>query len=382
MIDRVAAHRWASAGMLLAALFALVGCEAADRDHSTLTEELDAIRLSEPMVAIGHDGEPSSTLDRVFGGALLAGGEFAVGNSGTGEVRVFDSRGRHVRSTGRLGAGPGEFRSINWMGRMGGDSLLVWDLAANRFSVLDPRARFVRTFAPDGLFGPLQPEGVLDDGSIVASVGQAPDPRTHRGVVRDSMRIVRITSGGALIEELVTLPGSEWLYFANGSSFRTLRLPLGRQTHAALAGPGMIVHGSSEAAQLHLSGLSSRAARTIELPLRKPEISPATRRSIIAREYPDPESRGMLERAPADPSSDPVFTDLVGDGDGHIWIKAYADPGIDRAPWLVISNGTERLRRIDLPAGARPLDFRDGRVLLREIDEDGVHHVTVREIFW
>jgi hypothetical protein len=383
MIDRLLTYRPRLDRLLVAGSVALVGCGTVDREagaRSMLTEELEAIRVSEAAVTIGSGAEASSTLDRVFGGALLAGGEIAVGNSGSGEVRVFDDRGRHLRTTGRPGAGPGEFRSINWMGRMGGDSVLVWDLAANRFSVLDPEARFVRTFLPDGLFGPVHPEGVLEDGSIVVSVGQAPDPRTQQGVARDSIRLVRISPAGALIDEIATLPGSEWLHFTNGSSFRTLRLPLGRQTHAALAGSGTIVHGSSESARLYLGDASSSSRRRIDLPLRQPDISPRTRRAIIEQEYADPESRGVLARVPPDPSGHPVFTDLVGDGAGRVWIRVFTDPGIDRATWLVVSSDRDRPARIELPASARPLDIRDDRLLLREIDGDGVHHVTVREI--
>ena len=76
--------------------------------------------------------------------AVAPNGNIAVIDQLASVVRVFDTRGRHVRTIGRPGKGPGEL-SINSNGiyALPGDSLLV----------LDPGERRMTVFAPDGTVG-------------------------------------------------------------------------------------------------------------------------------------------------------------------------------------------------------------------------------------
>ena len=60
---------------------------------------------------IGSDEEGPTLFFRVSNARLKAD-SILVANSSTGEIRLFDSAGRHVRSFGGLGGGPGEFRGL------------------------------------------------------------------------------------------------------------------------------------------------------------------------------------------------------------------------------------------------------------------------------
>ncbi|MEX2284480.1 MAG: 6-bladed beta-propeller, partial [Gemmatimonadota bacterium] len=42
-------------------------------------------------------------------------GNIYVGNNGSGQIRVFDHEGRFLRSVGRVGDGPGDFRSFAYL---------------------------------------------------------------------------------------------------------------------------------------------------------------------------------------------------------------------------------------------------------------------------
>src|SRR5690606_16795253 len=67
----------------------------------------------EPLVEIGVlDGAPEDQLFRVVGARRLGDGRIVVANSGTHELRFYDAQGRHLRSVGREGEGPGEFRGL------------------------------------------------------------------------------------------------------------------------------------------------------------------------------------------------------------------------------------------------------------------------------
>lgn len=62
---------------------------------------------------------------------------------------VFDSAGAFLTSVGRAGEGPGEFRSAIDVLDVGGDSLLVLDMALGRSTVVSPELRALRTLPLD-----------------------------------------------------------------------------------------------------------------------------------------------------------------------------------------------------------------------------------------
>jgi len=75
----------------------------------------------------------------------LSDGTIVIGDRFASSVRYFASTGHEIRSVGRAGSGPGEFRSIAWIGRCGGDTVFVWDYTS-RMTVLGPAGTMVRQF--------------------------------------------------------------------------------------------------------------------------------------------------------------------------------------------------------------------------------------------
>jgi hypothetical protein len=73
--------------------------------------------------------------------AVTSAGHFIV-PGGAGQVVVFDRSGRFVRSIGRRGPGPGEFRSINDVRVTPGDSVIVAD--ARKLELFGPDFQYVR----------------------------------------------------------------------------------------------------------------------------------------------------------------------------------------------------------------------------------------------
>jgi hypothetical protein len=118
------------------------------------------------------------------------------------EVRVFDSRGRFLRTVGRRGSGPGEFRSIGALG-FRGDTLWVTDPVQYRISLFDPDgrlARSVRLQAPlvPGSSYPGGPEGLLASGAFLSHprYGEA---TLRAGVVRP---VVLVDGEGAVLDTI------------------------------------------------------------------------------------------------------------------------------------------------------------------------------------
>src|SRR5687768_145368 len=79
------------------------------------TDSAHAWRVeTEPVVTIGVvEGAPEYQLFRVRHALRLDDGSILVADGGSRELRFYDSTGRHIRSIGRDGEGPGEFRVIS-----------------------------------------------------------------------------------------------------------------------------------------------------------------------------------------------------------------------------------------------------------------------------
>src|SRR5688572_2268538 len=83
------------------------------------TDSADVWRVqAEPAVTIGVvEGAPEYQLFRVRHALRLEDGAIVVADGGSREIRFYDSAGRHIRSIGGDGEGPGEFRVISLLAR-------------------------------------------------------------------------------------------------------------------------------------------------------------------------------------------------------------------------------------------------------------------------
>jgi len=61
------------------------------------------------------------------------------------KIRVFDSNGKLLRTFGRQGQGPGEFRGPGWMNVMPDGDLIVFDVLSRRFTYLTLDGKFLKT---------------------------------------------------------------------------------------------------------------------------------------------------------------------------------------------------------------------------------------------
>lgn len=114
---------------VLATLLVVAACQE-ERDVVPDRPAPSLVPLQEPVVDIGHpaDGE-GHVLNGVTDAVRLPSG-FAVADCGASEVRFFDEAGRHVRTVGGSGDGPGEFFVLQRLFRVTSDSLAAVDSAA------------------------------------------------------------------------------------------------------------------------------------------------------------------------------------------------------------------------------------------------------------
>lgn len=103
--------------------------------------------------------------------ARLRDGGVLVANEGSGELKFFDSQGRFVRSVGRAGEGPGEFRSLKRVAELEDGRIAALDIRLRRATVFAASGELERTFQVSSPVGELGPRVELFDflhnGSLV-----------------------------------------------------------------------------------------------------------------------------------------------------------------------------------------------------------------------
>lgn len=334
----------------------------------------------ESELRIGAEGVPGHELDGVYGGFLRPDGSVLVGNSGTGELRVFDPSGRLALTTGRRGRGPGEFQGINWVQPYRGDSLLAFDLFSRQVSVWSQAGRFRRAFRlPVGPRG-TRPIGVFADGRILMAAEHQSDPRQQPGPAREEVEVFAVSPEGEPGQAVGRFPGTEWLLYRHSQGFRATQIPFGQRALLAVSGDH-VVYASSGSGRISVLDRSGRPVRTLDVAVDARKITRADVEAALA-EIQDREERTVLRRhldGPAGAPAAPVLTDLRVDDGGNLWVLT-SEEAEGMARWVVLALSGGELGSVVMPASYMPLEIRGDRMLVRETDGDGVQRVLVRRV--
>ena len=390
-----------STAAVIALAFLAVGCRGGDavamgptvRDSAGIQivesekEDPPAWRVDpRPVLRVGAvEGAPESLLDGVRGATRLPDGGVVVADGGTGQLRWYDARGGHVRSAGGDGGGPGEFLTLTDF-VLGDDGRVhVWDATALRLSTFSPDGRFADdwTVRGDSLGVDVRLAGVLDDGSIVLADGASPIFRVSPRATRAPLRLLR-ASPGAAVQPLMTLPGPE--RFTWGSTTAALRTdaPFPRATFIA-ARHGRVWVGDNERNQAGIYSPDGRLLRIVRRAGEPRRVSEAEREAF--RRAWREGGGGQLGAADVErllaempfPATHPAFTGMHVDAAGRLWLRETG--GAESASRWAIFDAEGRLAgTVVVPERVELLDARDGHVVGRWTDDDGVEFVHVYRV--
>jgi len=340
-----------------------------------------------PSVTIGEsEGGAEYQLDHVTGALVVSDTLIVIGDRGAGQIRYFSRRGTHLRTVGRNGNGPGEFRSIGWIGAHG-DSVVVWDVFAARLTVLKPDgslARAVRFAEPDGRL--YLCAGILGDGSLLL---REPDEKpAPNGEHVDSITYVRVsTADGAVLGRLGPVLLGERFTASDGRNTLTGWVTFGKRGVVVAAPQGLLI-GATAPFRLTLQGIDGKPVRSFGRPWR-PQRSSKTEwdaargqeeRTGTVPQFNNPRwavlERDFYARLPHRDTL-PAFTRALVDGAGNVWMEEFRIDPDAAGTWSVFDHDGRWLGQVQTPAGVTVMSISRDAVVGVTRDEMDVERVVV-----
>jgi hypothetical protein len=332
----------------------------------------------------GLSASGTVTFGYAAGGIRLPDGGLLIADRGENTVRVLDASGKLVRSIGRAGNGPGEFQSILWAGRCGGDSLMIWDLRRRQASIAGAGSSALRQFAVpagDTAQEPFQfscsPRGGMVYLSAPRPVRGAPNAE-NPNIMAISAAVYRVGPDGAIRQRLGAVPAGEAVVSPPGGRGGAPR-PLGRAARVAALDDAVVI-SSADSAFVSIIRADGRSTRhDLPIPLRAPtkaEFDEAVQALASMVAAPNRQAAiQMLSTAPM-PATLPPISALFVDTEGLLWVQT-TPPGGRALDFLVLGRDGSVRARAHLPRGLTVFDIGRDYVMGSYTDTADEMHVAV-----
>jgi hypothetical protein len=350
---------------------------------------------AEPVLEIGMiDGPEAYQLDGVRNAARLPDGSIVVADGGSRQVRIYDADGRHLRSMGGQGGGPGEFETLALVRPFRGDSIAAWDSRQKRLTVFDPDGAVGRVLTVEGVTGWMVPTlGWFDDGSLVVSPGMTPQAlmQAESGPRREERTYLRVDPEGG-IDTIATVPGRDEVVYHEGTSFGTRNVLFGRDAHAALRGDVLVAGESGHFAVTRYGpdGAPDHVTRVSTEPrtVTQAELAAARERAMESQRETGRRLAEQMGRPVEEPTvqfthreAHPFFDALELDTTGHLWAReplpGDAEDGEAPRTWQVFDPEGVWLGSVETPAGVRVTEIGEDYLLGIVRDDLDVEYVRM-----
>ncbi len=346
---------------------------------------------AEPGISIGGSADAADELNEVVGAYLASDGTIVYADGSALEVRIHAPDGTRVRTLGRRGAGPGEFRNITsiW-GR--GDSSAVYDMSAKRLTVVphDGTTPRIAALRHSGFLTSVQ--GSASGRMITRQLDVAALTGIGAATGRVPEHVLVISPDGSSTDTILTIPGPA-LYLPPDSPGWEGPAPVGFGPESEILVMGdTIVIGTNDAYELTTHDLSGTPLRIVRIaaPARGVEQHDIERAREAAWAEFEPRAGNMPPEIVTQFRSFlagqryaerlPFYGALASDDEGNLWVQEYqtVEDGAER--FTVIGPDGSLVARVTLPPGLHLLAAGHGQVLGRWRDPDGVEQLRVHAL--
>lgn len=339
-----------------------------------------------PLLDVPGLGADGKVIFGYAAGAMrLADGALLIADRAENAVRLVDGAGKLVRTIGRTGDGPGEFRSIISAVGCGSDSLLIWDLRSNRGSMVSAGGG-VRQFtiaASDTAQLPFRFScGTTRTMAYVGSPKPAPGsmPNPDPTIIAIAGALYRVNGDGRIQQRFGDIAAGEMLMLTSPSGGRGgAPRPLGRAAAMAVVGSNVVI-GAPDSAIATIIG-SDGTRRDIRLPITPRAPTRAEYETAVAATasmIPGPMRSQMAEQIAAAPmpARIPAIAALFADPDGLLWVQS-SPAGAKAINFVVARLDGTIVTRVQVPAALTVFEVGRDYILGSYTDAEDETHVAV-----
>jgi hypothetical protein len=336
----------------------------------------------------------------VVGALLLSDGSTVVADNIAKQLHFFSRDGSYLRSVGRTGSGPGEFRQIHSITRVQGDEVAVWDTWLRRSTIFRadgsvrtvqlqtppprPEARSIRT--PVNLYTVF----ALPGGrwvSVAEHVVLPPQMFINKATIRAVPgALIMHDSTGAVDATLLEISTPELLYPERSPSpaqFGNVNhgTPHGGVRWHVSAAEDAIAVARSDDFVIRLYNSRGELQQVLGYPDLNTLYSDEEFADRRARALAPPDGKEVSEyfrhvyAREFKPKSRPVLSDLRLDPAGRIWAREWGQNREDPQRWLVLDRRAAAVAVAELPSDVQIADVHGEFVLILYRDEWGVQYV-------
>ena len=324
-------------------------------------------------------GDTAYVFGEVAGAARLSDGRIVVADGQGSLLRHFDARGRHLRTVGRKGAGPGEFEGLMWVAECGADSVFVYDFVLRRISVFAPNGDFARSFVPETPVHGRGPSSLACSGGGPMVVSTRTTEAVERAVGPHRLRapVALVSREGTILRDFGEFPGPDRYRHERSDG----PLPFGKTLSIATHG-GRVFIGTADTYEIGVFSPDGTQRTAIRLRGGQRRVTREERDRYVAEQLArvrDPNRRRAQAAWYRDlqfPEFYPAFSSLQTDSDGNLWVEEYRRPS-DRQPrWSVFDPSGRYLGTLTMPAGFTVFQVGRDFVLGSRVDSLGVARVV------
>jgi hypothetical protein len=341
------------------------------------------IALRQPALQIGvADGDSAYILFGAWQAFRTTDGRVVVVNGGTRQIRIYDRAGRHVRTLGRQGDGPGEFRMLQQVGLIAADSIAAYDIGNGRITIFAPDGNVARSTTVQPFANTVLPRGFgfTSRGSLLVRTDF--DRVFRPGTRRDTVQFALVsTVDGVARDTLGRYRGEEAFVLAGGGAAFRRNVIFGRDVFASARGERLVIGENDDFSfdVYFAGGQTRRTYRQAHTPRR------VTRAEVAAmnRQWLDGLSSQFRSGVEAHigefPHSEthPAYSALVAGVDGTTWVQHAAVPGSADRRWTVFGADGRPVRHVSATLPLEVFDAGPDYVLGRLRDEYDVERILL-----